>query len=154
MPAMAKQPPVAAQRPVQCYHCRHRFDVSAKAMTSSCPKCNKALLIQDVVVKGIEACRKLQTCGRIVIEKKGRVMAQLVEAHAGIEVEGVCETKTYSGGAVRLGPKAEWKGDCRAPKIDIEPGAKILGGYFVIPDDSLGLADLARKPEPKVKAKR
>ncbi|MFM9994479.1 MAG: polymer-forming cytoskeletal protein [Phycisphaerales bacterium] len=144
----------AAHRPVQCYHCRHRFDVAVKTMTSSCPKCSKALLVQDVVVKGIEACRKLQTCGRIVIEKKGRVMAQLVEAHEGIEVQGVIETKAYAGGPVSLGARAEWKGDCRAPRLEIEPGAKILGGFFVIPDDSLGLSDLLKGTEPAVKKKR
>lgn len=152
MPVMTK--PTGATRALQCYHCRHRFDVPARTMTSSCPKCSKPLLVEDVVVKGIEACRKLQTCGRIVIEKRGRVMAQLVEAHQGIEVQGVMETKKYSGGPVSLGAKAEWKGDCHAPRIDIEPGAKIVGGYFVIPDETLGLADLSKPAPAPAKKKR
>lgn len=149
---MAKQAP--AQRPVQCYHCKHRFEVGGKTMTTSCPGCHKALLVQDVVVKGIEACRKLQTCGRIIIEKKGRVMAQLVEAHQGIDVQGVIETKNYAGGPVVIGARGEWKGDCRAPALSIEPGGRIAGGYFVIPDDSLGLSTLPTSSEPKARARR
>jgi hypothetical protein len=136
----------SAPRTVQCYLCRHRFEVSGRAMTTSCPGCNKPLLVDDVIVKGIEAVRKLQTCGRIVIQKKGHVMAQLVEAHGGIEVEGILEANVISGGHVRIGAKARWKGDCHAPSFEIEPGGCIAGGYFVIPDDSLGLSTLPRAP--------
>ena len=45
-------------------------------------------------------------------------------------------------GPVRIGPKALWKGDCRAPSLKLELGATVRGGYFVIPDHSLGVGDL------------
>jgi hypothetical protein len=111
-------------------------------MTTSCPKCSKPLLVEDVVVKTLEAVRKIQTCGKIVIQKKGHVIAQLVEAHGGVEVEGILEANVVSGGLVRIGAKAQWKGDCNAPAITVEGGCKIAGGYFMIPDHSLGLGDL------------
>lgn len=138
---MAKAAP---KRTVQCYHCRHRFDVGTRAMTTSCPRCSKSLRVENVIVKSVEAVRRLQTCGRITVTKRGRVIAQLVEAHDGVEVEGVMEANVLSGGPVRIGAKAQWKGDCRAPSLSVELGGRIAAGYFVIPDDSLGLSDLPR----------
>jgi hypothetical protein len=121
-------------RRVQCYHCHHRFDVSAQAKTSSCPKCHKGLMVEDVIVKSLEAVRKIQTCGKVHVQKKGRVIAQLVEAQEGVFVEGVLDANVISGGLVRIGAKATWKGDCRAPSIAIEGGCVITSGYFVVPD--------------------
>jgi hypothetical protein len=135
---MAKAAP---QRKVQCYHCRHRFDIPSRAMSVTCPKCAKALVVEDVVINTAHNVRKLQTCGKVVIEKKGRVVAQLVEAIGGIEVEGYLEAKVHSGGPVRIGAKAHWKGDCSAPSIVVELGGRIEKGYFVIPEDPLGVGD-------------
>jgi hypothetical protein len=135
----------SSQRHIQCYHCRHRFEIGWQARTTSCPKCSKQLLVEDVVVKTYEAVRKIQTCGKVVVTKKGRVIAQLVEAHGGVEVEGILEASVISGGTVRIHAKAHWKGDCRAPSLAVELGGIITSGYFVIPDDSLGLADMPRQ---------
>lgn len=114
-------------------------------MSTSCPKCSKALIVEDVIIKSAHAVRKIQTCGRLVVQKKGRVIAQVVEAHDGVEVEGILEATVHSGGPVRIGPKAQWKGDCHAPALAVESGGRIAGGYFVIPDDTLGVGDLARR---------
>lgn len=122
-------------RTVQCYHCRTSFEVSARAMTVSCPACSKSIRVEDIVVTGAQGVTKLQTCGRITIEKNGRVIAQLVEAQQGIEVHGVMEAKVLSGQKVFIGAKAQWKGDLRAPSVEIEAGAKILRGYFEIHPD-------------------
>jgi len=131
-------------RRLQCYHCRHRFDVGAQTHTTSCPKCSKMLLVDDVIINTLQAVRKIQTCGKVVVQKKGRVIAQLIEAHEGVFVEGVLDANVISGGLVKIGAKALWKGDCRALSISIELGSTISGGYFVIPDDELGLSDLPR----------
>lgn len=129
-------------RMVQCYLCRRRFEVGAKAMTVSCPGCHKPLLVQDVVVKTLQAVKRLQTCGRITVQKKGRIIAELVEAHEGLDVRGVVQAKVVCGALVRLGPTARWRGDCHAPVVKIESGATIESGVFTVPDHSLDLADL------------
>jgi DNA-directed RNA polymerase subunit RPC12/RpoP len=131
-----------AQRTVQCYLCGKRFEISAIAATVSCPGCFKPLLVEDVVVKGYQAVKKIQTCGRITVQKRGRVVAELVEAHEGVEMLGIMHANVVSGRPVRIGPRAEWKGDLRCPAVQIDPSANILGGYFVIPDRTLGLEDL------------
>jgi hypothetical protein len=111
-------------------------------MTTSCPKCSKPLTVEDLIVKALAAVQQIQTCGRIVVQKKGHVIARLVEAHGGVEVDGILEANVLSGGPVRIGAKAVWKGNCSAPSVLLEPGCKITGGYFRIPDDSLGLSTL------------
>ena len=139
---MAKSSPNLSPRTVQCYHCRHRFGVGSKTMTTSCPSCSKPILVEDVIVKSVQSVRKIQTCGRLVVHKKGRVIAQFVEAHQGVEVEGIMEANVLSGGPVRIRPTAQWKGDCHAPSVAIEDGCRISGGHFLVPDDSLGVLDL------------
>jgi hypothetical protein len=144
---MAKAPANTAPRTVQCYHCRHRFDVGSRTMSTVCPSCSKSLLVDDVIVKTVQSVRKIQTCGRLVVHKKGRVIAHTVEAHQGVEVEGIIEANVLSGGPVHIAPGAQWKGDCNAPSVAIDEGCRISGGRFTIPDRSLGVEDLLR-PSP------
>ena len=142
---MAKAAP---QRKVQCYHCRHRFDISNRALSITCPKCAKPVVIEDVVITNAHNVRKIQTCGKVIIEKKGRVVAQLIEAHGGVEVEGIIEAKVLSGGPVKIGPKAQWKGDLAAPSLTAELGCRIERGFFTIPDDPLGVSDFDAEGGP------
>ena len=134
----------SAPRTVECYHCRHRFTVSWQTMTTSCPKCARGLNVEDIVIKVAYAVRKIQTCGTLVVEKKGRVTAQTVEAHGGVDVEGALEANVVSRGHVRIGPKAQWKGDLTAPTVLVELGGQIARGFFVIEPQPLeAVAELA-----------
>jgi DNA-directed RNA polymerase subunit RPC12/RpoP len=127
---MAKKKPV--QRMVQCYHCDERFEVSAKAMTVSCPACSRALMVEDVVIKTTHAVRKLQTCGRIVIQKKARVIADLVVGQEGIEVMGILEAKMVKSARVHVRTKGRWQGDCEAHHVIVDAGGAVTQGNFVI----------------------
>lgn len=132
----------AGPRLVECYLCGHRFEVGARTMSTSCPNCNKPVIVEDVVVKGYKPVKRLQTCGRLIIRRGGRVVADRIEAHDGIECNGALHGEAFSGGPVMLGAKSEWKGNCRAPVLRIKKGAIILSGRFCVPDDPLRLADL------------
>jgi hypothetical protein len=130
-----------AQRTIVCYFCRHALDVSTRTITHSCPACNKRLVVEDIIIKTLYSVVKLQTCGKLVVEPKGHVIAQYVDAQLGVEMQGQMEASVRSGGPVRIGPKARWKGDCKAPSVKIEPGAKIEAGAFTIdPAEKIGLA--------------
>ncbi len=111
-------------------------------MSTSCPHCHKPVIVQDVIVKGLKTTQKLQTCGRVIIKSRGRVMAGKIEAHGGIEVLGALSGNVVSGGPVVIGPKGRWKGDCRAPTLEVKLGARIESGFFEIPTDCLGVGDL------------
>ena len=124
-----------AQRSIVCYHCQRRFDVAAKAITHSCPACSKRLVVEDVVIKTLHSVVKLQTCGRVIIEPRGHVIAQRVDAQEGLEVDGKIEAAVYAGGPVRIGAKAHWKGDCTAPRVRVEVGSHIVSGVFAVAGD-------------------
>lgn len=123
------------QRSVQCYHCQHRFDVAGRAESVSCPGCNKPLIVGDMVVKKLMGpVKQVRTCGKIEVAKKGRILAELIEAHAGLDVQGAIEAqRVISKATVILGPKCQFKGDLQAPALEIKSGAKITRGNFAIP---------------------
>lgn len=140
---MAKSSP----RPVMCYHCRHAFEVGQRTMSVPCPQCHKVVMVEDVVVKNYKPVNTIQTCGRVIVQKGGRIAAKTVEAHGGVEVLGAMHASVLSGGPVVVGPKAEWKGDLRAPSLEVRSGAKFIGGYFVVPDDPLAVGIEEEKGE-------
>ncbi len=129
-------------RTVECYLCRHHFQVGSKAMSVSCPNCHKPVIVEDVVVKNYKPVKMLQTCGKLIVQRNGRVSAETVEAHLGVEVTGALHANVLSGGPVVIGAKAEWKGDCRAPSVTMKAGARVLAGQFNIPEDPLSMAQL------------
>ncbi|MEM1212549.1 MAG: polymer-forming cytoskeletal protein [Planctomycetota bacterium] len=136
-------------RRVQCYHCGHRLEVSARAQSTSCPGCNKAIYVADLVLSKYDAVKSKQTCGKIIVKKKGRLIADLVEANEGIEVEGVLEAKqVISGQPVVIKKKAVFQGHLQAPSCIMEEGATIKPSLFDVPSDPKNLADLHDPPEP------
>ena len=112
-------------------------------MSTVCPGCQKTVMVEDVVVRNYRPTKILQTCGRVVIRRGGRIAAELVEAHQGLEVQGALQGNVVSGGPVLIGSKAQWRGDCRAPSLVVKAGARVEGGHFVIPDDPLGLGGIS-----------
>jgi len=120
-------------RTVACYHCGHRFEVSVRTMSLPCPRCHKTLVVEDVVIRNYRPVKTLATCGRLIVRRGGRIVAQTIEAHAGVECNGAVHASVRSRGPVTLGARAEWKGDLAAPSLHVKSGARVLGGRFHIP---------------------
>ena len=101
-------------------------------------------MVGDLHIKQLKGpLKEVRTCGRIHITKRGRVLADLVEAHGGIYCLGTIDARrVLSGKPVTLGNKSRFKGDLTAPGLNVESGARIDGGYFAIPHDPLSLEDL------------
>jgi hypothetical protein len=124
---------------VYCYHCGRRIEIGSRTMSTSCPGCHKSVLIEDIVVKGYTGVTNLETCGRLIVNRRGHAVAKnRIVAHAGIEVKGrvQCGHALTAGRAVLSG-KAEWRGDLHAVSLVVEQGAVIVGGRFRVPDDPL-----------------
>lgn len=134
----------AGPRTVQCYHCRHRFEVGGRAQSTSCPGCYKPVIVSDIVVDGMpRLVTEIRTCGHIHVKKKGRIGAKLVEAHLGITCEGTIDAKEIRGGVhIHLGPKSYFKGDLKALALSVEEGAVIAPSHFDVPNDEWGLSTL------------
>ncbi len=126
---------------VQCYLCGRRFEVSAMAQSTSCPGCNKPVMVADEVIKKVRGpIRELKTCGKITVMKKARLMAEQIVAHAGIENLGTIEAKkVVTGGGLILGPKSEFRGELHSQWVHMEEGAKIRPSAFHVPSDPSGL---------------
>jgi cytoskeletal protein CcmA (bactofilin family) len=101
-------------------------------MSSSCPHCHRQLAIADIVVRDQHWGGRLQTCGRIVIERLAKVRVQYVQACEGIEVQGSLKGKIVSYGPVTRGAGSSLAGDLEAPAVYVSPGAQIVGGRFRI----------------------
>lgn len=134
-------------RLVQCYHCRHRFEVGGRAQSTSCPGCNKPLIVEDLVIDKLKAgLIELRTCGSITVKKKGRIMADRIEAHGGIVCHGIIEAKqVVSGQTVVLAKSATYRGDLEAPAVEMAAGAKVKPSVFAVPSDPLELGDLGEE---------
>ena len=122
----------SAPRTVQCYHCQRPFDVPPRAMSISCPWCYKRVTLDDLIVTDTCWTSRVQTCGRLIVHRKGSLVSSCVEANAGMEIHGGVEGKLISGGPVFIGKFAQIRGDLIAPCIDIENGAVVNGGRFTI----------------------
>ncbi|MEE9403255.1 MAG: hypothetical protein V3V20_00040, partial [Algisphaera sp.] len=133
---------------VQCYHCDHRFEVGGSAQSTSCPGCNRPVMVADQIIdKQRGPLRELKTCGKVIIKKKGRLICHHVVAHAGLECEGVLDSKTVtSNQRVIFGPKANFRGDLTAPSVDIGDGMVIQRSYFRIGEPPPGYVPPPDKP--------
>ncbi|MCA9295917.1 MAG: polymer-forming cytoskeletal protein, partial [Phycisphaerales bacterium] len=130
----------SARRSIRCYFCAHSHDVSERTMSTTCPKCNKAIKVEDVVVKSYVPVINLQTCGTITITKRGRVAATRLQASEGVHCEGSVEGSIESGGPTELGSTAVWKGKYLfSPSLTVEDGAQLHGNVTVpaIPQDAV-----------------
>jgi len=92
--------------------------------------------------------KELRTCGKITVAKRGRLIAESIEAHGGIECLGIIDAKhVLCGNTVTLGPKSNYHGDLTAPNVVMQKGAKVQPSRFAVPEDPLGLSDI-NKPKP------
>lgn len=132
--AMRRKVAASRSRTVCCYHCGSDLEVSAKTQSTNCPSCNERVIVEDLTVKVIMPVSEIQTCGRIVVTKRGSVKARLVQAVGGLEVLGRLEADdVVSGGPVFIAASARWRAACRAPSLTIEDGARIERSSFAVP---------------------
>jgi cytoskeletal protein CcmA (bactofilin family) len=123
-------------------------------MSTPCPACHKTLLVEDIVVKGYTGVTNLETCGKLIVRRKGHAVAKhRVVALAGIEVQGRlhCEHALTAGHTV-IDKKAQWMGDLHATSLVVEAGAVISGGRFKIPEDPLAAFRYQEKEQEEAEA--
>ena len=79
---MARKPKPTSKKAVYCYRCGHGFDVDSETMSTSCAGCHRNIVVEDLVLKKnrpkLVMVTELQTCGRLVVPRGARVVAELV----------------------------------------------------------------------------
>lgn len=99
-------------------------------MTITCKYCSKSLKLEDITIRGYEARRNIDTCGIVVIEKKGQVNADRILC-GGLVARGRIRGSITSRGPVLVGPEAEIRGDVNAPTLAVGAGAVLHGFYRI-----------------------
>jgi hypothetical protein len=122
---------------IVCLYCNKPQEVSRKAMSVTCKFCNKSLKLEDERIDKYKACRTIDTCGTLTVEKKGNVVVTDKINCGGLVVRGKIKGTIVSRGPVLVGPEAEIKGDVSAPALAVGAGA-ILEGKYVIGPQALG----------------
>ena len=121
---------------IVCYHCTTAQDVSRRAQTVTCRKCNKALQVGDLTIKAYDARRKVQTTGHMIVERKGQIIGESIDC-AGLVVRGQIKVKssvTVRGTAL-IGADTTVLGDVRAHRLAVGLGATLAGHYCVGKDE-------------------
>ena len=110
---------------VTCTYCNEATEVAARAMSIFCPHCKKRLILEDFKVKSYHAVREFFTCGDVVIEKRGHVVAAVKAGK--ITIKGKVQGDVTSRGIATITKTGSLKGGLSAPALNIEQGASLDG---------------------------
>ncbi len=129
---IARTKRVGAIKEVHCTHCGQSSEVARRAMSVFCPHCKKRLILEDYKITSYYAVREFFTCGTVVVEKKGHVVAPLKASS--LTVKGTMQGSVVTPGEVKLTKTGSLTGDVEASSIKIENGAA-LDGFLRIGTD-------------------
>lgn len=143
-----------AQKPdkeVFCTHCGKPTAVARRAMSVFCPHCSQRLILEDFKIKTYYAVRHFATCGDIVVEKKGHVVAPIVVGN--LTVKGRVQGSVHARGHVHICKTGLVKGDLEAMSLDLENGA-VLDGFVRIGVPSATTSEVKKPVVKKAVAKK
>ncbi len=121
--------PGAAIRRVRCTYCDAPVEVALRAMSVFCPHCKKRLVLEDFKIDQYYAVREFFTCGDVVVEKKGHVVAPIRAAN--LIVKGKVQGSVTARGQVEIKKTGSFKGELQAPSLVVEAGG-VLDGFVRI----------------------
>ena len=94
-------------------------------MSVFCPHCKKRLILEDFRIKTYKAVREFATCGDVVVEKRGKVAAQMLAQN--LVVKGMVQGDVRAREKIEIGRTGQVHGDISAPRLVVKAGAKIRG---------------------------
>jgi DNA-directed RNA polymerase subunit RPC12/RpoP len=128
---VAEQKPRPATREVVCTHCERTIEIPATAMSVSCRHCHRRVIIEDLEIKTYHAVTRIATAGRVDVQKKGTLVADVRVKE--LSVEGQIRGDVIALGRVVVGKKATIEGDVSCRSLTVEPGAQLRGRFHVDP---------------------
>lgn len=121
--------PGRAVKQVTCTHCARPTEVAVRAMSVFCPHCHKRLILENFKIDSFYAVREFSTCGDVVVEKKGHVVAPIKTG--ALTVKGKVQGHVTARGHVEIKKTGWFKGDLEAPCLMVEHGA-VMDGFVRI----------------------
>ena len=131
MPYLGSRNKNLAPKKVLCTHCQQENEVAQRAMSVFCIHCHKRLIIQDFSIKSYHAVHEFATCGDIVVEKRGHVVAPVKVGN--LTVKGKLQGNVVARGCVKVHRTAWLKGNIRALALRVDSGAQIEGHLEIGP---------------------
>lgn len=120
---LSKRTPAVKQ--VVCTYCDRPCEVARRAMSIFCPNCRKRLILEDFKITTYYAVREFFTCGDIVVERKGHVVAPIKAGH--LTVRGKVQGKVIARDSVTIGKAGTIIGEVITPMLLVETGGKLDG---------------------------
>ncbi len=133
MPPAAKTQ-VSTGKRVFCTSCLKPSEVGRRAMSVFCPHCKKRLILEDYRIKTYHAVRELFTCGNILVDKKGHVVAPIRVGN--LTVKGRLQGPVIARGSVRITKTGSIHGDIEASSVRLDAGAQFDGFLRIGPVES------------------
>ena len=112
-------------RQVFCTSCGEPNDVGRRAMSVFCAHCQQRLILEDFKIKTYYAVRDFSTCGDILVEKKGHVVASVRAGN--LTVKGKVQGEVQAQGRVVINKSGSLIGDLEAKVLELESGATLDG---------------------------
>jgi len=128
---MAKKPAKSGMRDVPCTYCGGPIQVSQQALSIFCPHCHKRVVCEDYCIKSYHAVRLFATCGDIVVERKGHVVAPILANS--LVVRGLVKGDVRVQSVVEIEATGTIQGNVEAPRLILREGGKLIGQCKIIP---------------------
>ncbi len=113
-------------RHIRCTHCGAGIDVAPRALSVVCPHCNRRLAVEDLRIRSYHAVREVATCGNVVVDKRGHLVASTIKA-SNLTVRGKVDGDVFASVRVKVGNTGDVRGDVCAPRLLVESGATLEG---------------------------
>lgn len=124
MPLISKQRPTAVKQ-VICTHCGGKSEAARRAMSVFCPSCHKRVILEDYRIRGYYGVNEFATCGDIVVERGGHVVAPIKVQS--LTVRGKVQGDVTARGRVTVRKTGSLRGDIDAPSLLVEAGGTLTG---------------------------
>lgn len=123
--ALRANRPESGGKTVICTSCQQPTEVARRAMSIFCPHCKKRLILEDFKIRGYYAVSDFATCGDIVVERRGHVIAPVKVGN--LTVKGKLQGHVTARGKVSINKTGWFKGDLEAPSLLVQSGAVVNG---------------------------
>ncbi len=122
---MAKKTAKTDFKTVPCTFCGKPIQVSHQTMSIFCPHCHKRVVCEDYCIKNYHAVRMMATCGNVVVERKGHVVAP-IQANA-LTVRGLVKGDVKVQSVVEVEATGTIQGNVEAPRLVLHDGGRVIG---------------------------
>lgn len=139
-------------RSVLCPNCGGGLEVAAAAQSVSCRHCNTSVKVADQKITQYAAMVTLETCGSIVVEKKGALVVQKRCIGSSLVVRGSLKGPAIVHGAATIEAGAQMIGDLSTRTLTIEEGATLKGFLRIAPAGETVLGETPKEIAGRPKA--